>query len=753
MHTEELPSYSTATAESMGECPPYTEENTPREDDFDTELTESTATLEYDGDDPAVTIHPLRSRDGVLVKVQPPIQPRDPNISHIPCDIVLVIDVSISMNDDAPAPVDPRLGNDSEQRDFGLTVLDLTKHAARTIVSTLDEGDRLGIVTFSSTAKVVQGLTPMTKILKEETNDKISHLQMEELTNLWDGITTGLRLFETKDGGGRVPALMVLTDGQPNRGHPNRGYVNKLRYMSPLPAVIHTFGFGYSIKSGLLKAIAEATDGNYAFIPDAGMIGTVMVHAVAHLQSTYATRSTLELSVPEGTLLKSTTGESISQPQYEKGKKKIVVQLGNLQYGQSRDIYLENVDKSGQRTIFELSEKHGIMHAKLTFSRMQSPQYVIFAERDMIEASPLSRSVIAYHQSRSMICELLSSFFSIKDLKYNARPDSILEERLQEVIDNIPARGYKDRYNRSIMEDLEGQITEALSNKKYFYRWGCHYFLSLWNAHEKQLCNSFKDPGPLMYNNNKLFIRCRDILDDAFDNIPAPVPSKPRRINDKRTLKVEPPPSMKEYNEPDKGCFSATSPVKLATGTEMPVGTLQKGMEVQTPAGPRHVRAVLKSEVHDILMCRVGDLLVTSWHPIRHVENEKNTWAFPIDVAEQTVQYSGTICSVLLEPSPDVDAHAIWVGGVWGVALGHGLLHGEDVRAHQFFGDYNAVLEELMTLGPGDHGVYHSAGLRRDPDTGRVCGFKRLPSSYASEVVGRSVDTGKINSTLPGVCV
>jgi hypothetical protein len=54
---------------------------------------------------------------------------------------------------------------------------------------------------------------------------------------------------------------------------PAQVYVAKLSTMLPtLPAPIHTFGFGYSICSGLLKSIAEITDGNYAFVPDAGMI-------------------------------------------------------------------------------------------------------------------------------------------------------------------------------------------------------------------------------------------------------------------------------------------------------------------------------------------------------------------------------------------------------------------------------------------------------------------------------------------------
>jgi hypothetical protein len=50
-----------------------------------------------------------------------------------------------------------------------------------------------------------------------------------------------------------------------------QGYIPKLRQYD-LPATINTFGFGYSIKSGLLKSIAEVSGGNYAFIPDAGMI-------------------------------------------------------------------------------------------------------------------------------------------------------------------------------------------------------------------------------------------------------------------------------------------------------------------------------------------------------------------------------------------------------------------------------------------------------------------------------------------------
>jgi len=94
-------------------------------------------------------------------------------------------------------------------------------------------------------------------------------------TNLWDGIKTGIQLFENdhqaEKENRRVPALMILTDGLPNHMCPAQGYVTKLKSKKFKPS-LHTFGFGYDIRSGLLKGIAEVGGGNYSFIPDAGMI-------------------------------------------------------------------------------------------------------------------------------------------------------------------------------------------------------------------------------------------------------------------------------------------------------------------------------------------------------------------------------------------------------------------------------------------------------------------------------------------------
>lgn len=189
------------------------------------------------------------------------------------------------MSADAPVPTTTTTSssdytNEQQPEHNGLSVLDLVKHAARTIASTLNSSDRLGIVTFSTEAKVLQPLIPMTALNKKKTERNLGGMQPSSATNLWGGIVEGLKLFGSTESGsttGRVPALMVLTDGMPNHMCPAQGYVAKLRAMERLPAAIHTFGFGYSLRSGLLKSVAEIGGGGYSFIPDAGMIVSILL--------------------------------------------------------------------------------------------------------------------------------------------------------------------------------------------------------------------------------------------------------------------------------------------------------------------------------------------------------------------------------------------------------------------------------------------------------------------------------------------
>jgi Mg-chelatase subunit ChlD len=103
-----------------------------------------------------------------------------------------------------------------ESESTGLSVLDLVKHAAKTIMETMDSRDRLGIVTFGARSMMVQRLLSMSDANKSKATENIDSMRANGATNLWHGILDGFKLFENAPKSTNVPAIMILTDGLPN---------------------------------------------------------------------------------------------------------------------------------------------------------------------------------------------------------------------------------------------------------------------------------------------------------------------------------------------------------------------------------------------------------------------------------------------------------------------------------------------------------------------------------------------------------
>ncbi|KAI6382253.1 hypothetical protein MCOR25_000842 [Pyricularia grisea] len=479
-------------------------------------------------EDIGIDIRPLPSKDGILIKVQPQQEPKTSN--RAPIDLVLAVSVSKSMQTEAPAPVDEK----QVAERFGLTVLDLVKHACLTILKTLEEGDRLAIVIVAGTAQVLQPLTAQHKRAKGLSGIFLEGLRllanMLGPTNMWDGVQKGLELLQTgQDETYRVPALMLLTDGMDDY-MPQEGWLPKLKSMGPPLAPIHTFGFGYNVKSGPLKSISEFSGGRYTYIPDSDMIATVLIHSMANIQSTTATEARLtikgnhlKLLSPFGSAVRlDETSQSSSDPN-NSSVYRIDIPLGSIQFGQSRDIYLAYERPPPEDCIIE---------AELTFRNLSGNYRQVGIKHRAVDFADLSPAEVAYHISRAQICRFLSSLFPIRastgDLFHGLHS---AEHTFPLLKADIDARLFPDDPDcASLMADLEsapphGQISLALRHEHQF-RWGGHYLLSLLDAHANQVCNSYKDAGPQRYGRNSPFFkRCRDALEAAFDDVEAPRPS------------------------------------------------------------------------------------------------------------------------------------------------------------------------------------------------------------------------------------
>lgn len=625
----------------------------------------------------------------------------------------------------------------------------------------------------------------------------------------------------------------------------------------------------------MLQSIAEVGGGNYAFIPDSGMVGTVFVHAVANLQATFAINATLEITYKTPLKIEEAMGNAVHSvlPTRVGDTSRLSMQLGILRYGQSRDIVLNMPGLAAQVKDGVLDSSTWFIDASLGFEAIidgNGSRSMAGARRNVTLASGLPEEELAYHLSRAQLCAFLSNLFPMRqDMEHVCDPDvatgHLMRQKFQHLLDTIPARKYIDQRNRSLMDDLKGanphgQISMVIHDCNFFVRWGQHYLPSLQNAHTRQYCSSFKDPGPLQYGTDSpLFIACRDRLEETFDKLPPPIPSlvgasiqpqpqphahgarmmqsisnhsrrtavsqlgtssmgaracqmmshmhrvadaggivKPGDPNSEqraRQLQIQQmylqmqlqrqgqlqgqaasqqvpcqqiprPPvqqrpaniirndpeqqqsqtapdqiSMARYQSRTGVCFAAETLVTLASGDTIQIQYLKSGMAIQTLKGPRIVVALLLTLAEQEPLRRLENVLVTAWHP---VSEDGVLWQFPAHLTDDVVSYTGYICSVLLEPHQDADAHVLSLGSYWGTTLGHGVTKGDDVRAHNFFGCYKSVRSGLDGLSAETplNGVYRGHGVVRDSVSGRVVGFRPYKAFYRIRGPGEDEQAG-----------
>lgn len=192
-------------------------------------------------------------------------------------------------------------GAANQKETYGLSQLDLVKHALKTIVHSLTENDRLSIVSFSNSASILFNLRQMDNDGRSGALAALERLTDNGQTNLWDGLRTGLEvLAKGQRSSESNAALFLLTDGCPNV-EPPRGHVPTLasyKKKTNFTCSINTFGFGYNLDSKLIEDLAQMGNcGSYAFIPDGSFVGTIFVNAISNLLTTAATN--LQLSIDD----------------------------------------------------------------------------------------------------------------------------------------------------------------------------------------------------------------------------------------------------------------------------------------------------------------------------------------------------------------------------------------------------------------------------------------------------------------------
>jgi Mg-chelatase subunit ChlD len=636
----------------------------------------------------------IRAESNLLMRVIPSTN----EIKRQSLDIVCVVDVSGSMDTDAP--VKETTTGPAESK--GLTVLDIVKHAAKTVANMLQEGDRFALVTYSDRATVVSPLTAMTSAGKTSIATALASVKADGMTNLWDGLLTAMDLLKSSGEPHRVSSILLLTDGQPNV-EPPRGYIPSLeRYLDQFggspPFTINTFGFGYNLNSTLLNDIAMKSSGMYVFIPDSGLVGTVFVNVVANIQATVATAVTVSLEVPSGYAVSTQHHAQLKQVGFG-----LHGCIGSVQFEQSRDLFAM---LTGSACADKLDDSSPSFHAKISY-RYAGVEYT--ASADACDATTEEQRIIATHSACSLFCKTVLSISSTET------PQESLFRHLLSTLNSV-AQPHLPLVT-ALIKDVNGQVAEAMTPAS-MKKWGKHYLPSLVCANILQQCNNFKDFSVQTYG-GAFFATLRDVGEAVFVKLPPPVSSKKTTSSSSKSY-VAPPATMHTYYNCGGGCVLGHCLVALLDGTDVSARNIRRGHVLHSGAT---VECVVKVRVSPVQLPLVrfasplmSGLCITEYHPIR----VNNTWQFPVSVAggiRSVEDGHEFVYTFLLDHS-----HVVMIEGIEVAALGHGFTDNE-VIAHSYLGSVR-VRDDIRKLpGYAEEGVVTIQGFLRDQETQKIEGI------------------------------
>jgi hypothetical protein len=665
---------------------------------------------------------------GVEVLIDPPV-----GTAATPLDVCVVVDISGSMSSAATVQ------QNGQQVDMGFSVLDVTKHAVKTVIASLRPTDRLTIVTFSTNAHCKMDWMRMTPENQAHASSLIDRLNTEGATNLWDGLRLALWQFQASPRPGCLSSLLLLTDGEPSPHlMPPRGIVpmlqrelEKMTEAGTCVPVINTFGFGYRLDTKVLVDIASKGNGAFSFIPDSGFVGTVLIHSLASTATTLGKFARLTMEASGGAKLSLVHGDS--NDVLSSSSDTLSLTLDSINYGQARRVLVSvklpdgtQVQDAGEymtaRLLFTNAQGKTVSETRCASSELLGPVTNAAATDPQLQQTMLRLEFVTL--LASLLPDSPAALFTLAEKQAG----------IKAFVDNHHAlRGH------GILKDTESQVSLAVASADAWQRWGLNYVCSLLSAHRQERCNNFKDESIAVYG-GALFRQERDRAEDIFSSLPPPIPScavngEGRRgsgMSSSGISSAQAPQFQQLFNHVSNGCFHPSCLVSLADGSQKRISELVKGDRLARPdvAGAGIAPTVVcvvqtdtNGGVEELVSLNQGALVLTPWHPIW----DRGRWAFPHDLSPPQQQQCTSVWNLVLD-----SCHMIDIGGVACVTLAHGF-RDDAVVQHSYFGT-DRVLRDLQAQPGGGfargHLRFACGSIARGPD-GCLLGYqsaKLLPA-------------------------
>lgn len=312
-------------------------------------INSNTGTVSWDVKSSHPYVH--RGSDGeVLVNLQVKGQ-EIRALERAPVNLVLVIDRSGSMSEAGK--------------------MEYAKEAAKSIISGLGSGDRIGIVAYSTE---VESIYPI-QFLKDKQSalSVVDSLYPTDSTNLSGGLTSGIDQLKSLVNEGYVDRVILLSDGLANVGITDIDELGRIAGRAAEKGVhITTMGLGLNYDENLMMNIAEHGAGNYYFIESPTQLTRIFEKEFGQILATVAKDSVIYLSLAPGVQIKNIYGYTHTM---KDGK--VQIRLGEIFSGQERDILVKMnapTDNPG---------KHQLVSASLEFTDILGGKQSVSLQKEL----------------------------------------------------------------------------------------------------------------------------------------------------------------------------------------------------------------------------------------------------------------------------------------------------------------------------------------------------------------------------------
>lgn len=578
---------------------------------------------------------------------------------RMPTAFLFIIDNSGSMGE--------TLQSQNRQEETGASVFtkrDLVVHSVKTVVNMLAPDDMVSIVTFNSSAQTKLSFTRLQSKL-DYVLDIVDQIRVGGGTNIWDGLREGLDNVKTLADYNINVNIVLLTDGESNFNPPD-GVVKTLEaamqtvsYKNPFS--ISTFGFGFdnSFDSVLLNNIAMTGNGTYGYIPDQSMVGTIFVNWAATALTTYIQSSKLKVVADDGLCVYY---ESVGPLRFEQPREMLIALDYRCSKSSSTAVELLVGQKVIARAEVTSGAEHGILDTVMRYEIM----------------SVVNENIFSLTRLKSELQKVFEKYEAI----LAGVPES--EQEQKKKIQNFL---YDYEPSRELaLENRGGQIRIAASTRENFDKWGKHYLQSLMNAYKYQVCNNFKDPGVQTFAQGELFQKIYQEGNTIFAEMPALLSSGAVSYN------------TASYITRSSVCFDGEANVFSGepggTMSWIKVKDLRKGMTVYSFRNDNDrlietkVVCVVKTMLDaPIAMCKVSDMWITPYHPIKVLNSftDQLEWIFPASLYTPEMVDMDCVYNLVVE-----DGHVLFINYVNVVTLGHGFTDNA-VISHPYFGTQQVI--------------------------------------------------------------